>query len=146
MARPSLSATETESVVGFDHVAITVADIDVTCRFYERVLGARVEADYKAGDRTIVRQVRVGGALLNIHQQGNGLDLVAARPTPGSADLCFRWGGTAASAKARLDEADVPLREGPVPRTSSDGQAGESVYFFDPDGNLIELLAAPAAS
>jgi len=129
-------------VVGFDHVAITVADLDATCRFYERVLGARVEADYKVDSRTIVRRVRVGHALLNVHQQGNGVDLVARRPTPGSADLCFRWGGGIESALARLEEAGVAVREGPVPRVASDEMSAQSIYFVDPDGNLIELLAS----
>ena len=129
------------AVVGFDHVAITAADIDRTCAFYERVLDAHVTADHKMDGRTVVRTVKVGGAMLNIHQQGNGIDLVAKAPTPGSADLCFRWGGDIASAGQRLAEAGVPLREGPVPRNSSAGVRGASVYFLDPDGNLIELLA-----
>lgn len=129
-------------VLGFDHVAITVADLDATCRFYEHVLEARVEADYKVDGRTIVRRVRVGGALLNVHQQGNGVDLVARRPTPGSADLCFRWGGGIDSAMARLADAGIAVREGPVPRIASDEKSGQSVYFMDPDGNLIELLAS----
>ncbi|WP_174275258.1 VOC family protein [Sphingomonas bacterium] len=129
------------AVTGIDHVAITVADIDETCAFYTRVLDADVFMDHKIDGRTAVRGIRIGGAMLNVHRQGNGIDLVARLPTPGSADLCFRWGGDIASAKAMLAEAGVPLREGPVPRTSSRGVRGQSVYFLDPDGNLIELLA-----
>lgn len=30
---------------GIDHVAITVADLDAACRFYERALDARRSAD-----------------------------------------------------------------------------------------------------
>lgn len=138
---PPPTSAERGSVLGFDHVAITVADLDAACRFYERVLDARVEADYKVDGRTIVRRVMVGRAMLNIHQQGNGVDLVARRPTPGSADLCFRWGGGIDSAVTRLKEVGVAVREGPVPRDSNDDISGQSVYFVDPDGNLIELLA-----
>jgi catechol 2,3-dioxygenase-like lactoylglutathione lyase family enzyme len=130
------------SVLGFDHVAITVADIQRTCDFYERVLDGRVETDYQVNGKTIVRRLVIGGAVLNIHQEGNGVDLVARRPTPGSADLCLRWNGTIQEAVARLQKEGVAIREGPVPRQSSDGDDGESVYFIDPDGNLIELLTS----
>jgi catechol 2,3-dioxygenase-like lactoylglutathione lyase family enzyme len=130
------------TVSGFDHVSITVSNLDVTCRFYERVLDARIEADYKVDGRTIVRRVVIGRAVLNVHQCGNGVELVARAPTPGSADLCFRWARGIDEAVARLAAVDVAIREGPVPRLSSDSQQGQSVYFVDPDGNLIELLAS----
>jgi len=132
-----------ENVVisGFDHVAITVADIDASIRFYERVLGARVEETYEVGGKVIVKRVAVGGALFNVHQQGNGVDLVALTPLPGSEDLCFRWDGTIEEAQRQLEESGVAIIEGPAPRISSDGRQASSVYFRDPDGNLLELLA-----
>ena len=36
------------------------------------------------------------------------------------------------------------IEEGPVRRPASDGQVGQSVYFRDPDGNLLELLSTRA--
>jgi catechol 2,3-dioxygenase-like lactoylglutathione lyase family enzyme len=33
-----------------------------------------------------------------------------------------------------------------VPRPAADGAAGQSVYFRDPDGNLLELLTTEASS
>ena len=134
--------TESEAAVtGIDHVAITVADVDATYAFYARTLDAQVVLDHKVDGRIAVRGIRIGAAMLNVHQEGNGIALVARLPTPGSADICFRWGGDIASAQARLAAAGVPLGEGPVPRTSSQEVRGQSVYFLDPDGNLIELLA-----
>jgi catechol 2,3-dioxygenase-like lactoylglutathione lyase family enzyme len=64
----------------------------------------------------------------------------AVAPTPGSADLCLRWEGTIAEAVAQLTAAGVAVELGPVGRPASDGTRGESVYFRDPDGNLLELL------
>jgi catechol 2,3-dioxygenase-like lactoylglutathione lyase family enzyme len=128
-------------ITGFDHVAITVADLDVTCNFYCGLLGARVDAEYEWNGRPAVRRVFVGGALLNLHQRGNGIDLVARLPTPGSADLCFRWAGPVAEAEALLRAHEVEIVEGPSARTAADGRRGASVYFKDPDGNLLELLA-----
>lgn len=128
-------------ISGFDHIAITVADLDVSITFYERVLGAVVEESYEVDGRVIVKRVKIGGAMFNVHQQGNGVDLVARLPMPGSQDLCFRWEGTIKEAQARLEEAGVPVIEGPAPRFASDGRPAQSVYFRDPDGNLLELLA-----
>jgi catechol 2,3-dioxygenase-like lactoylglutathione lyase family enzyme len=129
-------------ILGYDHVAITVADLEATCAFYERLFGAVVHADHRKDGRTLVRVIRFGGGVLSVHQAGNGVDLVARRPTPGSADLCFRWGGTIESAAALLGEHGLAIIEGPVPRKTSDGRPAKSVYFHDPDVNLIELMAA----
>lgn len=125
-----------------DHVAITVADIDASTRFFDDVFGAVVLFDHAPQGRALIRGVRVGGSVqINLHQQGNGFDLVAARPTPGSADLCFRFNGAPADAVALLAARGVEIVEGPVARVANDGQAAQSVYFRDPDGNLIELMA-----
>ena len=126
---------------GIDHVAITVADLDATCRFYAHVLDARIEESYEIGGRLVVRRVAIGKAILNIHQQGNGVDLVARQPLPGSTDICFRWDGTIEEARQRLESRDVAIIEGPVERISADAKPASSVYFRDPDGNLVELLA-----
>ena len=37
-----------------------------------------------------------------------------------------------------LETCGVPVEEGPVPRTGAQGTI-TSVYFRDPDGNLIEV-------
>jgi catechol 2,3-dioxygenase-like lactoylglutathione lyase family enzyme len=126
---------------GIDHVAITVADLDATCAFYECVLGAQVEEAYEIGGRIVVKRVALGKAILNIHQQGNGVDLVARQPLPGSTDICFRWDGDIGAAKARLEGLGVTVIEGPVARTTADSMPANSVYFRDPDGNLVELMA-----
>lgn len=128
-------------ICGIDHVAITVADLNATCEFYVHVLGARVEEAYEIGGRIAVKRVAFGQAILNIHQQGNAVDLVARQPMPGSTDICFRWDGAIDAAKAQLESRGVTVIEGPVARTSADGMPGQSVYFRDPDGNLVELLA-----
>lgn len=132
---------EAAPIGGFDHVAITVSDLDATCRFYADALGARVDADYQVNGRTIVRRVLVGRAVINIHQQGNGVELVARHPTPGAADLCFRWEGSIESAAQHLRERGIPIVEGPVARITADGRPSQSVYLHDPDGNLLELMA-----
>jgi catechol 2,3-dioxygenase-like lactoylglutathione lyase family enzyme len=129
-----------------DHVAITVADVDRTTQFYDRLFGTEVPFDHAPNGRTLVRTVMIGGGVrLNVHQQGNGIDLVAAKPTPGSVDICFRFGGTIGEAEALLKRNDVEIIEGPSPRLDSDNNKAQSVYFLDPDGNLVELMATDPA-
>ena len=129
-------------VSGIDHVAITVADLEVSCRFYRELFGAETVMDYAPEGRSLVRQIDLGGALLSVHQAGNGLELVARRPTVGSADICFRWTGGIDSAVSTLEDNGVAVVEGPAPRRTADGFPSHSVYFRDPDGNLLELMAA----
>ncbi|MEZ5735426.1 MAG: VOC family protein [Novosphingobium sp.] len=126
---------------GIDHVAVTVSDLDATCRFYQKCLGAKVEESYEINGVVVVQRVALAGAILNIHQQGNGVELVARNPLPGSADLCFRWEGDLEKAKETLESRGVEIVEGPVDRVSADNNSASSIYFRDPDGNLIELLA-----
>ena len=59
----------------------------------------------------------------------------------GTLDACFRWDGTIAEAVAHLKDAGIEIIEGPVPRWAADGVWGQSVYFRDPDGNLLEFLS-----
>jgi catechol 2,3-dioxygenase-like lactoylglutathione lyase family enzyme len=130
-------------LAGIDHVAITVADLEKTCAFYAALFGAEVWRDYKPDGRPALRVIMIGGgARLSVHQAGNGLDLVAAKPTPGSVDICFRWAGTIDAAANLLRSHDIEIIDGPSPRQTADAKAAHSVYFRDPDGNLIELMAA----
>jgi catechol 2,3-dioxygenase-like lactoylglutathione lyase family enzyme len=121
-----------------DHVAITVADIDATTEFYARLFDVEVLRDHKP----IVRALRLGGGVqLSIHQLGNGVELVAERPTPGSADICFRIAAPIEAAVEHLVMHDVGIVDGPSRRTDNQGRPAQSVYFRDPDGNLVELMA-----
>ena len=120
-----------------DHCVIAVSDWEQSNAFYADVLGAEVIVvgsgfAYRFGDNQ-----------LNIH--GPGVDGEPnARPpvAPGGADLCFVWESTIADAVAHLERHGVAIELGPVERFGARG-AGTSVYFRDPDGSLLELIAYP---
>jgi catechol 2,3-dioxygenase-like lactoylglutathione lyase family enzyme len=137
-------------ILGIDHVAFAARDLEETCRFYDQLFGARVHLDHAPDGKSLVRQISLGGALLSVHQAGNGMELVASRPTVGGADICLRWSGSIESAAELLRQHAVAIVDGPSRRRTADGLASHSVYFRDPDGNLLELMAAdedaPAAS
>jgi catechol 2,3-dioxygenase-like lactoylglutathione lyase family enzyme len=128
-------------VRGLDHLAITVDDVERTLAFYRRVLDAQplFEELWRAG-RIPVVLLQVGASRLSVHSAKAPAAPHARVPLPGSQDFCFRWDGPIESAEAHLRERGVEIALGPVPRPAADGAAGQSVYFRDPDGNLLELL------
>src|SRR3954467_2477340 len=116
-----------------DHLVLTVANIESTCEFYVRVLGMEV---VRFGEgRTALR---FGQQKMNLHPADNIPGLVADRPTPGSADLCFITEVPIAEVVAHLGRVGVPIITGPGPRAGAIGTI-QSVYIRDPDENLIEI-------
>jgi catechol 2,3-dioxygenase-like lactoylglutathione lyase family enzyme len=130
-------------VRGFDHLAITVEDVERTVAFYTDLLGAETLFldEFRHSDFVAVSLV-VGGNVINVHPSPPRTSprLAAAVPTPGSLHLCFRWEGPIDEVIDLLTQRGLPIVEGPVPRLSSDGKDAVSVYSRDPDDNLIEFL------
>lgn len=118
-----------------DHLVLTVRDLDATCAFYQRVLGMEVVTF--AGGR---KALSFGRQKINLHQAGHEFEPKAAHPTPGSADLCFIAAAPLSQVITHLNASGVAILEGPVPRTGALG-AMLSVYFRDPDLNLIEIAS-----
>ena len=132
--------------LGIDHIAFAAADLEATCAFYDRLFGVRTHLDYAPDGTSLVRQIALGGALLSIHQAGNGLALVARHPTVGGADICLRWSGHIETAMDLPRAHAIPIIDGPSRRCTADGLQALSIYFRDPDGNLLELMAADGAT
>lgn len=61
---------------------------------------------------------------------------------PRSADLCLITRMAMADVLAHLQAQAIAVEAGPVARTGALGPI-ESVYFRDPDGNLIEVSRYP---
>ncbi len=115
-----------------DHVVLTVFDLDRTLAFYERVLGMK-PVTFKGR-----RALAFGRQKINLHLFGREFEPKALKPAPGSMDLCFITEKPLEDVIAHLRACDVAIIEGPVPRTGATG-ALRSVYFRDPDGNLVEV-------
>lgn len=116
-----------------DHIVLTVADISATCEFYSRVLGMRVISF--AGER---KALAFGRQKINLHAHGREFEPKASHPTPGSADICLIASTPIPEVVSHLQSCGVPVIEGPVARTGATGPI-TSVYFRDPDANLIEV-------
>ncbi|QUE52195.1 VOC family protein [Luteolibacter ambystomatis] len=120
-------------IEALDHLVLTVRDIPRTVAFYEQVMG--MEARTFGTGRTALH---FGRQKINLHDAASPIEPHAAAPTPGSADLCFLTDRPIADVVCDLMDHNVPILEGPVPRTGAGGPI-LSVYFRDPDGNLIEV-------
>jgi catechol 2,3-dioxygenase-like lactoylglutathione lyase family enzyme len=116
-----------------DHLVLTVRDVEETSAFYERVLGLR-GVEFGGGRRALA----FGEQKINLHEAGREFEPKAARPTPGSADLCFVVEREIPAVVEHLKSEGVEVVEGPVERTGAVGRM-TSVYLRDPDGNLIEM-------
>jgi catechol 2,3-dioxygenase-like lactoylglutathione lyase family enzyme len=120
-----------------DHLVLTVHDVERTIAFYSRVLG--MEPVTFAGGR---RGLAFGRQKLNLHQAGREFEPKALAPAPGAIDLCFISETALADVIAELEAEGVVVIEGPVDKTGALGPM-KSVYFRDPDGNLIEVSNYP---
>jgi catechol 2,3-dioxygenase-like lactoylglutathione lyase family enzyme len=121
------------AIRAIDHFVLTVASIRATCAFYARVLGFGVET-FGEG-RTALS---FGEQKINLHEVGREFTPRARVATAGSGDFCLLTETPLAAVIAHLGEAGVAVEEGPVRKTGATGPL-ESVYFRDPDGNLVEV-------
>ena len=116
-----------------DHVVLTVRDIDRTLSFYQRALGMGA-VRFGEGRHALA----FGDQKLNLHQAGHEFEPKASVPTPGSVDLCLLTDTPLDDVIAELRAAEVAIELGPVAKTGARNPL-RSIYFRDPDGNLIEV-------
>jgi catechol 2,3-dioxygenase-like lactoylglutathione lyase family enzyme len=127
-------------VRAIDHWVIVASDPERTLDFY-RGLGFEIAWEPRPG-RPAMPTIRVGDTQkINVH----GPDwparpgyLGARRPSVGGADFCLVWEGTVPEILDLLARNGIAVEAGPGPRTCARGQS-TSVYFRDPDDNLVEF-------
>ncbi|MDO3426537.1 VOC family protein [Chryseobacterium sp. APV1] len=120
-------------IKSIDHLVLTVADIEKTVDFYTSILGFEVVV---FGENR--KALTFGNQKINLHQKGKEFEPKAKHPTCGSADLCFISETNIHEVLQELKEKNIEIIEGIVERTGALGKI-ESVYFRDPDLNLIEI-------
>lgn len=119
-------------VDALDHIVLCVRDVGATIGFYERVLGmeAREERPGKwslhFGDNKISLQDAVASPS------------IAADTRPGSGNFCVLTTVPVDEVAAHLRREGVEIVDGPGERAGASGPI-LSVYFRDPDGNLVEV-------
>lgn len=114
----------------FDHVVLTVANIDRAVSFYETVL--KMESITFGEGR---KAVRFGQQKINLQLLGEELRNHAME---GAGDLCLITDWSMDDVVAHLNKCKVTILEGPISKSGAQGPI-ESVYINDPDNNLIEV-------
>ena len=119
-------------IKNIDHIVIPVSDIDKSLHFYTEVLG--MEAD-TSNQRFAVK---FGNQKINLHVGKAQFLPTAKHPAFGSADICLLTEGNIEEIKVEGESKGIEIEVGIVQRQGAQG-AIRSIYFRDPDGNLIEV-------
>ncbi|WP_313333704.1 VOC family protein [Comamonas sp.] len=123
----------TPLVDALDHLVLTVQSIPRSIAFYARVLGMEAR-EFKPGRYAL----HFGRQKINLHEVGHVVDPNVKHATPGSADVCFLTRMPLAEVIAHLQREQVAIVQGPVRATGAQATL-QSLYFYDPDENLIEV-------
>jgi catechol 2,3-dioxygenase-like lactoylglutathione lyase family enzyme len=126
-----------------DHLVLTVNDIEATTRFYERALKLTRET-FRGPDGQPRYALTFGRQKINLQDRSTVTPTKARQPTFGSGDFCLIAAAPLDDVLAHLRAEGIAIEAGPVARRGAVG-ALRSVYFRDPDGNLVEVAEYVAA-
>ena len=133
-------------VTGIDHWVIVAGDPERTLDFSPR-LGFEIACEPRPG-RPPMPTIRIGPTQkINVHAPDwphRPGYLGARRPSVGGVDFCMVWDGTVQEVLDLLAKNGIAVEAGPGPRTCARGTS-TSVYFRDPDDNLVEFTVYPRA-
>ena len=118
-------------VSGFDHIVLCVRDVAAARAFYERVLGmtAREERPGKYS-------LQFGAHKISLQDAATSPG-IARDTVPGSGNFCLLSDTPVAEWRTHLETQGVAILDAGL----RDGATGtiDSLYFHDPDGNLVEV-------
>ena len=124
---------------GIDHLGINVRDMERAVKFYRDILGFQTEDDYdpNAGEKHV--ELFAGNVWLALFETPE-LDLEAGH------EILTREGYLHWAFEARPEDFDSiieALKENGVKLNGKvrNHRSGPSVYFYDPDGNYLEIHA-----
>ena len=116
-----------------DHFVIRTTDVEATCEFYSRVLGMDVETFGKGR-----KALKFGPHKINLHPDTSDWKPRAADPRVGGEDFCLLTKTPIEEVVEHLKAENVEIEVEPSTRVGALGPI-TSVYFRDPDGNLVEV-------
>ena len=118
-------------VTGFDHIVLCVRDVAATRDFYERVLGMAVREE-----RPGKYSLQFGEGKISL-QNAASSPAIARDTVPGSGNFCLLSDTPVAEWRVHLAAEGVEV----IDYGFRDGATGtiDSLYFRDPDGNLVEV-------
>lgn len=119
-------------IASLDHIVLCVRDVDATLRFYRRVLGLEAREE-----RPGKWSLHFGTQKISL-QDAQTVPDIAKNTLAGSGNFCLLTATPMHEVVAHLEREQVAIIVGPVERIGAIGPLS-SVYFRDPDGNLVEV-------
>ena len=129
---------------GIYHIGIPVNDVERSVKFYTEILGmtvAKLNRD-DMGDHLNRADLR----------SGDGMVVLFERPKPIEKDALAEDGATHHAFIVDESDFELALKKAKdwgvkIHTTATvDRPTGRGFYFFDPDGNLLQLYAPPKGS
>ena len=122
-------------VDALDHIVLCVRDVSTTIEFYERVMGMEAREE-RAGKWSLY----FGRNKISLQDAGAS-QTIAEDTIPGTGNFCLLTEIPIDEVVAHLAAEGIAVEDGPGERAGATGPI-LSVYFRDPDGNLVELSNA----
>ena len=119
-------------VLALDHIVLAVQSVERTRAFYERVLGMESREE-QPGKWSL----HFGANKISL-QDARAAPEIARDTLPGSGNFCLLTETPIGAVMKHLQDQGVAITNGPVKRAGATGPI-MSVYFKDPDGNLVEV-------
>lgn len=120
------------NITGFDHIVLCVRDVGATVAFYRDILGLEAREERPAkwslyfGDQKISLQDVADAPVL------------AVNTSPGSGNFCLITETPIEHVVEVLNANGIEVLDGPSEKIGAISKL-LSVYFRDPDGNLVEV-------
>jgi catechol 2,3-dioxygenase-like lactoylglutathione lyase family enzyme len=130
------------TVQALDHLVVQVSDLEVSARWYERVLGMTREEWPPAPGKPPRTAMKFGRQKINLRPVSTSKEdwFTADHETAGGEDLCFLTDSKPDEVVRHLQAQGVAVVGGPGPRRGAQGTL-MSVYCRDPDGSLVEIAS-----
>jgi catechol 2,3-dioxygenase-like lactoylglutathione lyase family enzyme len=119
-------------VIGFDHIVLCVRNVDRTISFYEKALGMQPQQE-----RPGKWSLHFGSNKISLQDAILAPD-IARETVPGSGNFCVLTENPVEEVVEALRGMGIEILAGPDERQGATGRL-LSVYFRDPDGNLVEV-------
>jgi catechol 2,3-dioxygenase-like lactoylglutathione lyase family enzyme len=129
---------------GLYHIGIAVNDVERAVKFYTEVLGMKIAKLNRddMGDHLNRADLRSGDSMVVLFQRPQPIEKDALKED-GAAHHAFVV-STEDFELAAKKMKDLGVKIHSIPTV--DRSTGRGFYFFDPDGNLLQLYAPPKGS
>lgn len=119
-------------ITGFDHIVLCVREVGRTIAFYEKVLGMQPREE-----RPGKWSLHFGSNKISL-QDAMSVPDISRETVPGSGNFCVLTDEPVENFANALRSLGIEILAGPDERKGATGRL-LSVYFRDPDGNLVEV-------